>query len=125
MLSICRRFKFDAAHRLPNHEGKCQRFHGHSFSLEVELAGFIKKEGPAKDMIIDFGELKSIVNETVIDNLDHYNLNEIYENPTAEVIVSHLKEVLCQYFNKSTTRLVRLRLYETDDNFVEWKENVK
>src|SRR3989304_3773612 len=45
MLSVTKRFKFDAAHHLPYYEGKCFRRHGHRFFLDVSVTGNIIKEG--------------------------------------------------------------------------------
>jgi 6-pyruvoyltetrahydropterin/6-carboxytetrahydropterin synthase len=123
MLSVCKRFYFEAAHNLPMYSGACNRQHGHSYVLEVEVSGKIQPVGSCAGMIIDFSELKAIVNDTVITNLDHYNLNDIYDNPTAEEMVMHLKGVLKKYFDTTKTRLIRLRLYETKDSYAEWKEN--
>ncbi len=57
-LVVCKKFKFDAAHRLPNYEGPCFNMHGHSFVLEVEIKG----SADAKTgMILDFNLLKQVV----------------------------------------------------------------
>jgi len=73
---------FDAAHSLPKYKGKCERFHGHTYKLEVTVEGNLGKEG----MVIDFNELKKIVKEKILKELDHRNLNEIFDKPTAEKI---------------------------------------
>ncbi len=73
-LELTKIFHFDMAHRLSFHEGKCRNLHGHSYRLEVTLGG----EPDANGMIIDFNEMKRIVNREVIDILDHATV--IYEN---------------------------------------------
>lgn len=78
---ISKMFEFEAAHHLPKHPGKCLSPHGHSYKLEVSIIGKINEE---TGMILDFSELKKIVNERIIDILDHTDLNIIFENPTAE-----------------------------------------
>lgn len=93
-MKIGREFYFDAAHSLPRYRGKCERFHGHSYKLEVIVEGEIQKDG----MVLDFNELSKIVNEKILNFLDHRNLNEIFKQPTAERIIewifSELKKEL-------------------------------
>ncbi|MEW6726411.1 6-carboxytetrahydropterin synthase QueD [Desulforudis sp. 1088] len=64
---------FAAAHRLPEHPCKCRNLHGHTWSVEVTVTGGqIDRSG----MVIDFGVLKTHVNE-VVEQLDHRLLNEM------------------------------------------------
>jgi 6-pyruvoyltetrahydropterin/6-carboxytetrahydropterin synthase len=86
-VQIRKHFRFEAAHVLPFHPGKCARMHGHSYRLEVAVRGPIQSDGPARGMIEDFDTIKQIVRREAIDVLDHQNLNDLIENPTAEHIV--------------------------------------
>lgn len=86
-MQIRKHFRFEAAHVLPFHPGKCARMHGHSYRLEVAVRGPIQSDGPARGMIEDFDSIKQIVRREVIDVLDHQTLNDLIENPTAEHIV--------------------------------------
>jgi len=76
-MEIFRVFQVEAAHHLPNvPEGhKCARLHGHSFRIEVHVAGPV---GDQNGWVMDF--------QPVFDQLDHHYLNEIdgLENPTSE-----------------------------------------
>lgn len=85
-MEICKTFSFEAAHRLPNVPPghKCSRLHGHSFELEVRVAG---RPDPQSGWIQDFGEISCSV-KPILDQLDHYYLNEIpgLENPTSETL---------------------------------------
>lgn len=68
MNRVIRRFTFDAGHRIPGHESKCQHLHGHTYILEVELSS------PGLDelgRVIDFGEIKSIFGDLLECFLDH------------------------------------------------------
>jgi 6-pyruvoyltetrahydropterin/6-carboxytetrahydropterin synthase len=58
--------------------------HGHSYRLDVAILGALQTDGPARGMVEDFDEVDRIVGEAVIDRLDHQNLNDFVENPTAE-----------------------------------------
>lgn len=95
-LRVCRvtkEFRFESAHQIPNHKGKCARLHGHSYKLEVSVRGLIHagdRDLSTGGMVIDFSDLKEIVSTLVIDRIDHYNLNEVlppeYHPTTAENI---------------------------------------
>lgn len=86
--------EFEAAHRIVDYPGKCNRLHGHNWSVEVTVKG---KNLNELGMLIDFKELKKEVNKT-IDKLDHFYLNEldsfVEDNPTAENIAKYIYEQL-------------------------------
>lgn len=83
-MEIFKEFTIEAAHRLPNvPEGhKCSRLHGHSFRLEVYVAG--EAEEPF-GWVMDYGDIKSAF-QPLFDQLDHQYLNEVegLTNPTSE-----------------------------------------
>lgn len=83
---LSKTFDFEAAHWLPTFPPghKCRRMHGHSFRVEVVVAGEVD---PEKGYLIDYGDIKAAI-EPVRARLDHYCLNEIegLENPTSEVV---------------------------------------
>jgi 6-pyruvoyltetrahydropterin/6-carboxytetrahydropterin synthase len=83
---IRKTFKFEAAHVLPHHPGKCARLHGHSYRFEVAVEGALQSAGPATGMVVDFDELAAIVRPSVVERLDHTSLNDLLSNPTAEEI---------------------------------------
>ena len=73
VVRICKIFTFDAAHQLTGHAGKCANLHGHTYTLEVVIAG--EPHGPEhpsdEGFVMDFAQLKSIVKERVVDVFDH------------------------------------------------------
>ena len=73
---ICKRFTFDAAHMLPDHDGKCANLHGHTYVVEVEYAGELDEDGPKRGMVVDFGVVKEVWREHLEPLLDHRYLNE-------------------------------------------------
>jgi 6-pyruvoyltetrahydropterin/6-carboxytetrahydropterin synthase len=85
-MQIRKRFRFEAAHVLPHHPGKCSRLHGHSYRFEVAIEGQLQAAGPAQGMVIDFDEVSAIVKSTIVERLDHASLNDFIPNPTAENI---------------------------------------
>jgi 6-pyruvoyltetrahydropterin/6-carboxytetrahydropterin synthase len=83
-MEIFKEFTFEAAHRLPNAPPghKCARLHGHSFRIELHVAGPVERES---GWVMDFAEIKAAF-QPLYDQLDHNYLNEIagLENPTSE-----------------------------------------
>jgi 6-pyruvoyltetrahydropterin/6-carboxytetrahydropterin synthase len=79
-------FRFEAAHVLPHHPGKCSRLHGHSYRFEVAIEGPLQQTGPARGMVVDFDDIASVVRPHVVERLDHSSLNDVMPNPTAEHI---------------------------------------
>lgn len=118
-LSITKQFKFEAAHVLPNHEGACNRLHGHSYLVEVSIEGYPKETGAEAGMVMDFGNLKQIVNREVIDKMDHQFLNEIpgLENPTAENMCVWIWDKL----SKWVPGIANIRVWETATAYAEYK----
>ncbi len=93
-MHIRKRFRFEAAHLLPYHLGKCARPHGHSYRLDVAVAGPVQPEGAARGMIMDFDDLRALVHREVIESLDHRSLNDVIDNPTCERILQWIWERL-------------------------------
>lgn len=109
---IRKQFKFEAAHVLPHHAGKCSRLHGHSYRLDVTLAGPLQAGGPAAGMVVDFDELSRVLKAGVIAELDHRSLNELMPNPTAENVVAWIWSRVAPHF----PQLTELVLWETATN---------
>jgi len=86
LLSKC--YRFEASHRLPSHDGKCSRLHGHSWVVKVTIAGQdLHGDGPAHGMVVDFEVVDKWV-RPVVERLDHQHLNDIdgLSPPTSEVL---------------------------------------
>ena len=66
-MHITKVIEFDAAHRLPSHPGLCSNLHGHRYRCEVTLEG----EPGADGLVMDFGVLKNILRNVVMDSFDH------------------------------------------------------
>lgn len=94
---IYKEFRFEAAHKLPHHEGKCRRLHGHSWVGRIYVKGNeLMIEGSQQGMIIDYGEITKYIQPLLDQFLDHYYLNETtgLENPTSEVLAKWIYEKL-------------------------------
>ncbi|MEO7836014.1 MAG: 6-carboxytetrahydropterin synthase QueD [Acidimicrobiales bacterium] len=108
---VTRSFTFDAAHELPWHAGKCQRLHGHTYRLEVSVEGPLDDNG----VVLDFEDVASVVRREVLDRFDHRFLNDLMENPTAELVAHDTWKRL----EAAGLALVNLRLWETPESSVE------
>jgi 6-pyruvoyltetrahydropterin/6-carboxytetrahydropterin synthase len=131
-VSVFRREHFNAAHRLYNRAwsddlnakvfGKCSlpHFHGHNYELEIKVTGEID---PRTGFVMDMKVLGELVQQQVVDRFDHKNLNldtkEFRElNPTAENIAVVIYRLLRPYIDDQLE--LKLRLYETPRNYVEY-----
>jgi 6-pyruvoyltetrahydropterin/6-carboxytetrahydropterin synthase len=140
VIECTRRIEFDAGHRVIGHAHKCKYLHGHRYILEVTAkAPELNKLG----MVIDFGDLKTVIKSWVDKNLDHnvilhqddkrlgafisketgQNIYYLQSNPTAENIALHLKkDIIPSLLVESSFKIVRVKLYETPNCYVEINE---
>jgi 6-pyruvoyltetrahydropterin/6-carboxytetrahydropterin synthase len=109
---VCREFTFDAAHRLTEYKGKCERLHGHTYRLRVCIEEPVGENGLA----FDFTDLKRIVNERVIDILDHSDLNAVFDQPSAENIALWIWGQLADELS-----MAEIVLWESPDSFVVYR----
>ena len=132
--TITKEFQFDASHRLQTDEiseemnqkvfGKCYNFpsHGHRYQLFVTVSGK-EKYG----MIINYTELKRIVNQEFVDIVDHNFLNdlEMFEGKitTCETMVDVIWEILEPHMNRAQVALEEIKLYETPTSYATLKKD--
>ena len=109
---IAKEFTFDAAHQLPDEDcyGKCRHLHGHTYKLIVKIEGVVRDKG----WVMNFKDLKEIVNEFVIEKLDHANINDYVEISTAENILLWIRK---QIEDKLYPKLTSLTLWETPTSY--------
>lgn len=107
-------FRFAAAHRLPRYDGPCNRVHGHNYRFVVAVEGEVD---PASGMVADFGDVKALVQEHVLQRIDHRDLNDVLENPTAENIARWIWELLAPRLSG----LAEVRLWEIPDSCVTYR----
>lgn len=129
---VSRREHFNAAHRLFRADwsdekneavfGKCANpnYHGHNYEMVVSVTG---EPDPETGYVMDMKKLSDLIREHVIRGFDHRNLNldtpyfkEL--NPTAENIAIVIWRILRQCIDPSLE--LKIKLYETERNFVEY-----
>ena len=141
-IRLTKEFSFESAHALDGYDGLCREIHGHSYRLFVTVKGEpISEEGnPKLGMVMDFGDLKRIVNSEIVDRLDHSfvlrdseqnaELREVLETkfkkvvlvdyqPTCENMLADFAERL-QRALPANVQLYSLRLHETATSYAEW-----
>lgn len=140
-IRLTKEFRFEMAHALWNYDGLCRNIHGHSYILQVTVLGepITDQNNPKLGMVMDFGELKEIVNREIVKPLDHAivmsnqipetqvkNLFEITNRvfvvdyqPTCEnMLIDFAKKIKEQL--PSRVSLFSLKLHETGNSFAEW-----
>ena len=138
---VTREFRFEMAHALWNYDGKCANIHGHSYILQVTVIGepISDENNPKYGMVIDFGDLKKIVNKAIVDVMDHslvisekskyeglLQTEQMFERrhitsfqPTCENMVIEFARILKKEL-PSSVKLFSVRLWETATSFAEW-----
>jgi 6-pyruvoyltetrahydropterin/6-carboxytetrahydropterin synthase len=76
MITVAKRFRFHAGHRLRAHAGKCRNVHGHTYEVEVEVASATELELDADGFVVDFGELDERFGGWIRETLDHVFIAE-------------------------------------------------
>ncbi|MCQ2318055.1 MAG: 6-carboxytetrahydropterin synthase [Bacteroidales bacterium] len=143
MFYLTKIFHFEAAHALVGYDGKCRNIHGHSYELQVTVKGLpIDEPGnPKNGMVIDFHDLKRIVNEEVVERLDHsFIIGTNMPEDFVESAKRNFDKIVCVAYQPTTenmladfaerikvklpqnVELYSVRLQETRDSFAEWRE---
>jgi len=141
-IRITKQFTFETGHALYGYDGKCRNVHGHSYKLAVTVIGTPNTDPNyvKYGMVIDFGDLKKIVREEVVDPFDHatvFNKNtphvelakELEERGHHVILVNYQptsENMVIDFAERISKRLPReialhsLRLQETDSSYAEW-----
>ncbi len=142
VIRLTKEFSFEAAHMLEGYDGPCREIHGHSYKLLVTVKGepCPDDSSPKHGMVMDFGMLKRIVGEQIVDKMDHAfvmrdtlqseqlyaTLKERFSKivlvdyqPTCENMLADFAERLLGALPDSV-ELHSLRLHETASSYAEW-----
>jgi 6-pyruvoyltetrahydropterin/6-carboxytetrahydropterin synthase len=133
-MTVACEFRWEMGHRLPEHTGGCRNLHGHSYRMRVEAEGEVQANG----MVIDFYDLKAIV-DPIVESWDHAFLitendalllaflkqhgmkhNAVPWSSTAENIVAHLLRTIASRIpTGAPIHSLRVRVQETSTNYAE------
>ncbi len=130
-MKIAKEFKWEMAHRLPFHKGKCRNLHGHTYRMRIELEGEIDENG----MVMDYYDVAQLV-EPLVDRLDHSvmayekdeELIEALQKISSKVNVVPFQttaENICRFFLKEiktlnsneNIRRLKIWIFETEDTY--------
>lgn len=141
-IRITKQFSFETGHALYGYDGKCRNVHGHSYKLSVTVIGrpIVDTAHVKLGMVIDFGDLKTIVKEEIVDQFDHatvFNKNTPHIELAKELTDRGHNVILANYQPTSENMVIdfaakikdrlpeniklhSLKLQETDTSFAEW-----
>ena len=139
VVRVTKQFHFEMAHALLDYDGPCKNIHGHSYQLNVTVKGNVKTNTSDSDegMVVDFGIIKKIVKELVVDVYDHAlvmnerakidvsnfefmnKLIRVPYQPTCENMLVHFADVIKNNL-PADIQLHSLFLRETNTSFAEW-----
>lgn len=142
IIRVTKEFSFEMAHALENYDGACKHIHGYSYKLFVTVKGSPESDitSPKYGMVIDFGVLKRIVNEEIVDRYDHAlvfrsveskeqiheSIESVFGNvvmvdyqPTCENMIAHFAETIKKRL-PDNIELFSLKLHETATSYAEW-----
>jgi len=140
-IRLTKEFDFEMAHSLLNYDGLCKHIHGHSYKLAVTVIAVPNwnKESPKRGMVMDFGDLKSIVTRLIVKPLDHafvinsetpedfYTSNnqffgrmiKVDYQPTCEnMVIDFAKKIMEEL--PVGINLFSVKLHETATSYAEW-----
>lgn len=138
---LTKEFAFEMAHSLHNYDGLCKHIHGHSYKLSVTVIACPNKDKDSVKygMVMDFGDLKEIVNRLIVKPLDHsYMIGESAPREFALSNVVLFQRMVVVPFQPTCENMVidfaakisaelpsgillhSLKLHETATSFAEW-----
>lgn len=137
-IRLTKEFDFEAAHALDGYAGKCKDIHGHSYHLTVTVIGEPKANTGISDcgMVIDFGEIKQLVKEHILEAFDHRlilrddsrfkgleanneRIRYVDYQPTCENMLIEIVNIMQEHIS-SEVELSKVSLRETRTSYAEW-----
>jgi len=141
VIRVTKSFSFEMAHVLSNYEGPCRNIHGHSYKLHVTISGVPANDikSPTNGMVIDFTDLKTIVEKEIVSVFDHsFVINKNHDpaklaafvnlfgntivtdyQPTCENLAADFAARIIPHLPKGA-KLFSIKLYETATSCAEW-----
>ncbi len=140
VIRLTKEFHFEMAHVLEGYDGPCKNVHGHSYILYVTIIGqpIEENRSPKLGMVMDFGDLKKIVNRLIIDRFDHAlvvaentkmhgffteekfgKIEAVPFQPTCENLIPYFAKLIMNEM-PSDIKLHHLKLNETATSYAEW-----
>lgn len=141
---VTKEFRFEMAHALWNYDGLCKNIHGHSYIMQVTVIGEPNSNvnDPKYGMVMDFGDLKNIINKNIVDKMDHsliinerskhdvlLQTEQMFDRihitsyqPTCENLVVEFANLIRNLLPKNV-ELYSIKLWETANSYAEWNKD--
>lgn len=146
-LTVSKEFTWDCAHMLSDHSGLCANVHGHTYKMQVEVSHVgsapTYRDGTNEGMVVDFKDLKNIVNKRIVDKMDHayiawrhgnakelkvtklleelgMKLYYMEDRPTAENMAKHFFAAIKHGLKDTPIALVSVTVWETPTSFAKF-----
>ena len=105
VIRITKTFRFEMAHALKGYDGLCKNIHGHTYELKVTIAGkpITDEQSPKLGMVMDFGDLKKIVKEEIVNHYDHALV--LYDKMPASLIAelqNNFERIILKNYNPTS-----------------------
>lgn len=143
MLTVTKEFTFDCAHMLSGHRGLCKNVHGHTYKMHVTVAR-TDDDTDYEGLVIDFKDLKKLVNDEIINRFDHsfiawvdgnkaeqtiahvldkLGMRIVYVNyrPTAENMAKNFFKHLNSILNRGPYEVISIKVWETPTSYAEYR----
>lgn len=141
MMLLTKIFHFDMAHVLKDYDGPCRNIHGHSYELRVTVKGepINDPQSSKNGMVMDLHDLKCLVNEQIVNRLDHaFVLSSAMPTDFLEIVQRDFEKVVVVDYQPTSENLIldmvhrlqkvlpqqvtlhRIMLQETPGSYVEW-----
>lgn len=141
MMLLTKIFHFDMAHVLKDYDGPCRNIHGHSYELRVTVKGepINDPQNPKNGMVMDLHDLKCLVNEQIVNRLDHaFVLSSAMPTDFLEIVQRDFEKVAVVDYQPTSENLIldmvnrlqkvlpqqvtlhKIMLQETPGSYVEW-----
>lgn len=141
MMLLTKIFHFDMAHVLKDYDGPCRNIHGHSYELRVTVKGepINDPQSPKNGMVMDLHDLKCLVNEQIVNRLDHaFVLSSAMPTDFLEIVQRDFEKIVVVNYQPTSENLIldmvhrlqkvlpqqvtlhRIMLQETPGSYVEW-----
>ena len=122
MFEVKVKANFSAAHQLRHYKGKCEELHGHNWIVELRVG---REKVNECGMVIDFAELKKILNE-VLEEFDHKYINElpyfVKNNPTSENIASYIYDKISEKIVDEEILICSVGVWETENSNATYRD---
>jgi 6-pyruvoyltetrahydropterin/6-carboxytetrahydropterin synthase len=116
MFKVSKEIMISATHRVREHQGGCERIHGHNWKIIVTAGA---EELNEMGMVIDFKDLKNAMHKIIMP-MDHNDINTYppfdIVNPTSENLAKYIFDEMSKELNNNRMKIVKVKVYETDSS---------